>query len=270
MATKISKKQLSQEILDMIAAGGGALLNDIISNVTVGAAPSGTKFPQGQELTGFAEMILRKDIIPTITTTFSGNGVKEMGTTVNGTTMKLTISNLNAVTVPINKVDFYVGSTIVDTQNFVAGQSLYQFIYKTPITSNTTVKAVLTYNTNKTVQGSGSFTFVYASYSGLTTVANIDNTIATGFLTSFVKNIKNTKGFTWNNINANDEKFCYMYPASFDALTSIKDGNNFEQLGSYTRYQVDVTYPTDNVVVSYYVYLLTDAVTGTGFKQIYS
>ena len=269
MATKIKLKQLDREIIDLLG-GGGSLIRDIVSNVTVGAAPSGTKFPKGQELTGFAEMILRKDIIPTITTTFSGSGIKEKGTTVNGTTMKLTISNLNIVTVPIDKVDFYVGSTIVDTQTFVTGQSVYQFVYNTAITDNTSVKAVLTYSTNKTTTGTDAFTFVYGSYSGLTTVATMDDAIATGFLTSFTKNIKNAKGFTWNNIAANDQKFCYMYPVSFGALSSIKDGNNFEQLGSYTRYQVNVTYPTDGATIPYYVYLLTDAVTGTGFKQVYS
>lgn len=56
MTTKIAIKQLSQEVIDLINAGGrGTLLRDIISNVAVGAAPVGTKFPQGQDLT-----ILRK------------------------------------------------------------------------------------------------------------------------------------------------------------------------------------------------------------------
>lgn len=151
----------------------------------------------------------------------------------------------------------------------MSGQSTYTFVYNTAITTNTTCKAKLFYN-GTSAEGSGSFTFVYGSFTGVTNVASIDDATATGFTNSFVKNIKTTKGYTWNNISVNDEKFCYMYPQSLGALTSIKDGNGFENIGSYTRYTVNIPYPTDSVSVPYYVYLLTDATTGSGFKQVYA
>lgn len=271
MATKISKKQLSQEVLDLInSGGGGALLRDIISNVSVGAAPSGTKFPQGQDLTAFAEAILRKDIVPTIQTSFSGAGVKEIGTSVNGTTMTLKITNLSSVTVPINKIEFYIGNTLLDTKPFVAGTNTYTFVYNSTINLNSQAKAKLFYNTNAVVQGTGDFTFVYGSFYGPTKVSFIDSSIANTLITGFTKSIKSGKALTWNNISVNDERFCYMYPASMGTLSSIKDGNGFDQMNGYTRYQVDVTYPTNNTVVSYYVYLLNDSTTGSGFTQIYS
>ena len=60
MATKISVKQLGDDILALIGKGGGASLEkEIISNTVCGAAPSGTRFPQGQTFTEFAEKILR-------------------------------------------------------------------------------------------------------------------------------------------------------------------------------------------------------------------
>ena len=55
-----------------------------------------------------------------------------------------------------------------------------------------------------------------------------------------------------------------MYPKSFGALTSIKDANNFDYINSYTR--SEMTYND----VDYYVYILTDPVTITGFKQAFS
>lgn len=61
-----------------------------------------------------------------------------------------------------------------------------------------------------------------------------------------------------------------MYPSSYGTLSSIKDGNGFDQTNGYTRYQVNITYPTNNAKVSYYVYLLNDSTTGNGFTQIYS
>lgn len=270
MATKISAKQLSQEVLDLINSGGGALLREIISNVAVGAAPIGTKFPKGQDLTEFAEMILRKDIIPTIQTNFTGSGIKEIGTSVNGTTMVLNITNLSQVTVPINKVEFFINDTLVSSQPYIEGEKGYSFSYYNQITTDTTAKAVLTYNNSSVIQGSGTFTFVYGSFYGATTASFIDSAIMNGLISTFNKSIKNTKSFTWDKITLNDERFCYAYPASMGTLSSIKDGNGFDQTQGYTRYQVDVTYPTNSQIVSYYVYLLNEPTTGSGFKQIYS
>lgn len=271
MATKISLKMLAEDVLNLIKGGGGALLEkDITSNTVCGAAPSGTKFLTGTSFTEFAEKILRKDITPTISTSFSGTGVKEIGTSINGTTMTLSINNLSQVTVPINKIEFYLGNTLLDTQSFINNKAVYSYTYNGNINTNTTVKIILTYNTNQTAQGTGSFTFVYGSFYGPTNVSTIDSTIANGLISSFTKSIKNTKAFTWNNVTLNDERFCYMYPASYGPLASIKDGNGFDQMNGYTIYQVDITYPTNNNTVSYYVYLLTDSTTGTGFTQIYS
>ena len=68
MATKISLKQLGSDVLSLIRSGGSSLEKDIVSNTNCGATPSGSKFPKGQTFTEFAEKLLRKDIIPTITT----------------------------------------------------------------------------------------------------------------------------------------------------------------------------------------------------------
>lgn len=76
--------------------------------------------------------------------------------------------------------------------------------------------------------------------------------------------LKNSKGFTWNNISCEKDILVYKYPKSLGALTSIKDANNFDYINSYTR-----TEETINGLV-YYVYTLTDPMTITGFKQIYS
>ena len=48
------------------------------------------------------------------------------------------------------------------------------------------------------------------------------------------------------------------------ALTSVKDANNFEYIGSYTRTELTVWDET------YYIYVLTNPTTITNFKQIYS
>lgn len=64
--------------------------------------------------------------------------------------------------------------------------------------------------------------------------------------------------------NLNNQRIAYLYPKSFGDLTSIKDANNFDYINSYTRSELSLN------DVLYNVYILTDPVTITGFKQIYS
>lgn len=72
------------------------------------------------------------------------------------------------------------------------------------------------------------------------------------------------RGCTRQGLSLSNQKIAYAYPKSYGALTSVKDGNNFEVLGSYTRSEMTVGLTT------YYVYVLTDPVTATGVKQTYA
>lgn len=127
------------------------------------------------------------------------------------------------------------------------------------VTENTTytVKAV---KDGTAVQGSTSATFVNPSYFG---AVDAGFTPTEDAIKALTKSVKNTKGYT-GNTSLVHQKTCYAYPKSFGALTAIKDANNFEYLGSYTRSEITVW---DEV---YYVYVLTDPVTIDNFRQIYS
>lgn len=252
-----------------LSSGGGVLEKDITSNVTVGGANAGTLFNKGLNLTDFAEKILLKEITPTINTTFTNSGIKEIGTTINSSVVTLKITNESSVSVPINEVRFYNGTTLLKTLSYVKGKSEYVYNYNQNITTDTTLRAELVYNTNSKISGEGKFTFVYASYYGVTDLSTITDTDANTLATIFNKSIKNDKALTWDNITLDDERFCYMYPKSFGVLTSIKDGNGFSQMDGYTRLEVNLTSPVSGKTIPYYVYLLTDSATGMNFKQIY-
>lgn len=242
--------------------GGTAnLIRDITSNVEVGGAPSGTLFAKDTDFTTVMEMLLRTAIMPKITFSASGSGVREKGTTLNGSILKLTISNEADVTVPMTKIEFKVNGAVVDTQTVTAGTSVYDFNYTDPITTDTTFSAVLTYDDdNKTMSGKDGVVFVYASYVGAVNTNAPDETMISGL----TKIVKNTKAYDWNNITLNDERYCYAYPASLGNLTSIKDANNFEYINSYIKSAV--TFANG---ASYNIYVLTDPVTITGAKQSY-
>ena len=106
-------------------------------------------------------------------------------------------------------------------------------------------------SSNATVKG-------YAlSYYGVINTNSIDNV-------NNLTNILRTSKSSTLTFNMTNQRVVYMYPKSFGNLTSIKDANGFEYIDSYTL----STMTLDGV--EYNVYILTDAVTINGFKQIFN
>ena len=245
-----------------ISGGDSKLIRNVKANVSAGAISSGDTVLKDTTFTEFVEKLLIKEVAPAISFTSSQSGVLEVGTTVTNPTLRLQINSLGTGT-PTN-INFYVGSTLVDTQPYVPGTNVYTYSYVGTITSTSSTKVTLDYNksdnTPATLTATKSYTFVYASYYGAISMATPTDTD----VKALTKNVKNTKAFTYNNIALNDERICYAYPVSFGNLTSIKDANNFEYISSYTKYTMTID------SVSYNVYVLTDPITATGFKQIYS
>ena len=95
------------------------------------------------------------------------------------------------------------------------------------------------------------------SYYGVINNASINDTQG---LTSV---LRSGRGSTLT-FNMTNQRVVYMYPKSFGNLTSIKDANNFEYINSYTLSNMTID------GVEYNVYVLTDAVSISGFKQIFS
>lgn len=104
-------------------------------------------------------------------------------------------------------------------------------------------------------------TAVYPSYCG--TVAN-GWTPTADTVKALTESLQTGRGTTKSGLSITNGKIAYAYPKSYGALTSVKDGNNFEVLGSYTRSELTID------GVEYYCYLLTNPVTATGVKQVYA
>lgn len=240
--------------------GDAETTKDITSNTEIGGITSNTTIPEGTSITSFIEKLLIKEIAPTITFSASGSGVKEKNTTVTPT---LTLSITDKGTATPVAIKFYNGDTEVSSQTYEEGTNSYSFTLAAAIGTDTTVKGVLEYTksdaTAASLEKTASYTFVGASYYGAVAAApTTDVEVKT-----LTKNVKNTKAQT-ATFNLANQRSCYAYPAAFGNLTSIKDANNFEYLGSYTK----TTLTIDEE--SYNVYTLTDPVTATGFKQVYA
>lgn len=101
---------------------------------------------------------------------------------------------------------------------------------------------------------------VYPSYFG--SVAS-DWTPTEESIKALTKTLQVSRVYTHSGISTSNGKIAYCYPASYGKLTSIKDGNGYEVIDSYTVQTVNVG------GVSYNCYLLTTPVTSSGVTQIY-
>lgn len=109
------------------------------------------------------------------------------------------------------------------------------------------------------VSASGTIRAYALSYYG---VIN-SSTITENDISSLSSRLSSSKSYTYT-VSLSEQRIIYMYPQSFGTLTSIKDANNFDYINSYTRSTLSYN------GVDYYVYILTDPVTITGFKQIFN
>lgn len=256
----LTKIQIGNIVYGVEGGDDASLESDVTANITVGAIGSGTTIDEGTTFTEFVQKLLISEIAPNTTFTASGSGTKETGTSVTPT---LTLSITSKGTGTPTAIKFYSGSTLLDTQAYVAGTDSYSYTMETAITTTTTVKGVLEYtksdSTTASIEKTATYTFVMASYYGAVATAPTDK----AGITALTKVVKTSKGQT-ATFNLSNQRSCYCYPASMGNLTSIKDANNFEYISSYTKTTVAVD------GVDYNVYTLTDAVTATGFKQVYA
>lgn len=245
-----------------LSGGGDAtLVEDITSNVAVGGAPAGTLFEKDLEFTDFAKKILRTSILPNISVTTNQKSLNPKGSTLAGVEITLTISNLSQITVDPFEVEFQLNGTTLDTQSFVDGTATYKFSYPDPVTSNITFTGILKYDETLKSSKSVSVKFANPSYYGFASSTSLTDS---DILSLANQTLKDTKSFTWSNINMSASRFCYAYPKSFGSLSSIKDNNNFEYINSYTCLTVNANSE------DYLVYVLTDPVSISNGVQIYS
>lgn len=254
---------------DLIGGGSGGdakITEDITANTDAGAIKVNDKVLKDTTFTQFVKQLLISEIAPTTTFTATNSGLVKKGTSTT-TSLKLVINTLGTGT-PVS-IEFMEGSTVIDTQTYVSGTNTYTYAPSGSITTTTTFKAVLKYTksdgSSATISKDQKFTFVDPAYYGAvasapTTSADV---IAVGNET-----VTDKRGRTVTYALSN-QKSCYCYPTSLGALTSIKDANNFEYIGSYDRTTVNVT-TLDGTVVAYYVYTLKDPVTIASFKQIFA
>ena len=139
------------------------------------------------------------------------------------------------------------------------------------VSSNQTYSVRITDSEGRTRNASGSFTFTYPYYWG---VVDEDTDIFNGMTRGQILALPGmslhvqtagTKSFSSDPTNA---RFCFMYPASYGALSSIIDDNGFETISDYDTFSYNFV-GLDGSSQTYRVYILKADTTQTNFTNTY-
>lgn len=226
--------------------GDANITHDIKSNQTVGGVNTGSTFIKGTAIEDIITAMLVKEIAPTMTVGLVPTaGVKEQSTSFTMTRVDIAITPNSAG--QLKTIQVLKNGSILTTVNCTNTKTTYNIIVSTNISSNTTIKVILTYKDStgvtKSIEKTQSYTFSPAIYYGA--LAD-ESAITDTNILSLTKIISNTKinTVTFNTVN---QLMVYAYPTTFGELTEIKDVNMGYKL---TWDKKTITIGT----VNYYVY----------------
>ena len=180
-------------------------------------------------------------------------------------TPKLIVNISDIGNVTITDIVFKQGNTILNTAKYVSGTKTYSYTLTESVTSNTTYNAEIKYTYNSKSNSdskSVEIKFIAASYEAkldTSKLATVDTTkasdIANIIKTNGNKILITNKARTASNITMSNSRYAYMYPKSLGALSSVKDGNNFEVLDTFTKLETQIS------SIDYLIYILADTAT---------
>jgi hypothetical protein len=184
----------------------------------------------------------------------SGSGsttIREKGTSVASTSLTATVTKRSD---PIAAVRFYQGATLIDTNTgTIPTGGVEAHTYSTPFTDTISFSAQADDNGATggptTVTAGVTFTFVYPYYHGAGAAALSASGVGALTKTLIVSTATVTKTITVNG----SQKMFFAYPASYGALTSILDVNNFDVFPDWTLRTENIT-GLDGAAVSYRIY----------------
>ena len=239
------------------AVGGGgsaALIEDITTNIEVGGIKSGTLLGTGLTFNDYVRMVHVTYLAPGVTLSITpSTTLYKVGSTVTGLVAKVTVTKKSE---DITKIEFLVNDVIKETiTTDVANGGTFSYTVD-DFTTDTTIKAIV-YDTSSNVPKTSTVKFVNPYYCGTTDDVPTADTILT--LTELVE----AKGSKTRTVTCANKHVVYAYPASYGKLTSILDGNGFENLTDYTNIQETIN------GVSYEIYYTTGKKTLTNFKYTY-
>ena len=267
-ADKANADAIAQEVIDRNEAIEDAAIfeNGITTVNALGGIPANQSL-DGMSVKEILDMLLFpyvKQTVGSVSGTPNG-GTFEMGNNQVITQVKGTVTKKSK---PITKVEVLQGTTVLATKegDEVKNGGTFTFSGLSVAVNSTNVqlKFRATDETGATAEANtGAFTFVYPYYYGICEAgAVVDEALVEG-LTKDVAS-KGNKAYSYS---PNNQCAVIAFPKSHGVLKSALDPNAFENIGAFTRHEVNVV-GLDGKTVAYYVYV-SGAFTGSGFKYTF-
>ena len=226
---------------------------DWVTNITVGGLNTNTDLTDMTSLE-ILKVMTKKYVNASATVVWSqANTVLEQSTSFN---LNVTVNNFKNGDYPVDKVELYRDNVKVEEK---VATGTVNFTTINNIAGNTKIEVKL-YDTNGVVRtiSTKSYVFTYPTFVGNSAIVPTETEVLA------TNKLVRTKAVLTQSYTANNEYLIFASPKSFGALTSIKDPNNFENLGSFIRLDLTVN------SVDYYVYYTKNKITCTNFKYTFN
>ena len=197
-----------------------------------------------------------------MSTSPSAGGVYEKGksVTLNSVTVPITMGSKSLTNITLYDSD---GTTVLaEKTSGITTSNTFSSLGKA-ISSKVTFKATATDGTTSLSKTISVYTFVDPYYYGAMDQGYEVNTTT---VTSGTKQVV-SKGNKTYSFTTNAQHPYIAFPSSYGNLKSILDGNNFENIDSFTKYTVNIAVASGTV--SYNVYVQNNAPTLNGFSYTF-
>ena len=239
-------------VADGGAAGGDVA--DFVSNTVVGAIQKNTDL-SGKTSMEILKMALVSYVNPSATVTYSQtNTVLKKGQSFD---LTITVSGIIKGTNDVAELILIKDGTVLETIPYVTGTNSYEFSPITGINADCSFQIKVGDTEGKQYSTTKSYSFVDPYYIGATDNIPTADTVVT--LTELIE----AKSNKTKKVTAADQYVVYAYPASYGNLTSIIDGNGFENLTDYTKISLTIN------DVAYNCYHTTGKKSMTDFSYTY-
>lgn len=208
--------------------------------------------------------------VPTIALSGSSNVLREKGDSISGITLT---ANIGKKSYAISNVKFYRGATLLDEQTSgggipSGGNSTYTYGSSFSDTTSFTAKATDTAGPlggpTEVTSNTLTYSFVYPYFVGAGATG-----LSAASVAGLTKRIIASTTSRTETISASaGNVFYFAYPASYGALTSILDVNNFETLPDWTLRTENIT-GLDGNAVSYRIYEFKNPVTAGSYQYTF-
>lgn len=242
--------------------------SNLVITTEVGTSQAIGGIPKGTILKGkTVRDVLDEMLFPYIAFSMNVQSVNPTGTYEKGTsvTIKSVTVRITSGTKPVTNIKLYESNKTTllgeKTSGIVTDNT---FSINKTVTSSVSFYATATDGTSNLSDSSSFLAFYDPTFYGL---LDVGYTLTSDLITGKSKELKANKSNT-RTYNATNQHPFLAYPSSYGALTSIKDGNGFECIGDFNSSTLNLTVKSGTV--SYRVYVLKSATTGTGYKYTFS